>query len=351
MNFSKTTSTKILLFCALTAFSSCHGQAKNAESIPKATTAIGTVVSEIDKSIWVIFQDKKNNYWFGSNQNGVFCYDGKSLKQFTTKDGLCNNQIRGIQEDKVGNIYFDTPTGVSKFNGEKFISLIPITSSVNQWKLQPNDLWFKSKARFYGVCRYDGDTLYQLTFSSISSKEFNSAFSVYSIYKDKKGNVWFGTEAAGVGCFNGMTLNWIYEDELGELEDGRVPAIRSILEDKDGYFWFSNILYQYKIQKNTQKSIEYERIKRIQLSSQQKKMELPYYTSAVLDKGDIWMTNYNEGVWKYDGKNLTNYRIQDKEINVQTMFIYKDNTGIIWLGTDNAGVYKFNGRAFERFKP
>lgn len=339
---------KILLCCVLVVFSSCSGHTENTF---KRITAIGNVVSEIDKSIWVIFQDKKNNYWFGSNQNGVYCYDGNKLEQFTTKEGLCNNQIRGIQEDKLGNIYFDTPAGVSKFNGEKFISLIPIESPANQWKLQPDDLWFKSKERFYDACRYDGDTLYKLKFSSISSKKFKSNSNVYCIYKDNKGNIWFGTETEGVGCFNGMALHWIYEDELGPLEDGRAPAIRSILEDKDDYFWFSNLLYQYKIQNNNQKSIEYERVRKIQSFSQQERMKLPYYTSALLDNGNVWMTNYNEGVWKYDGKNLINYALKDRETDVQAMYIYQDNKGVIWLGTDNSGVYKFNGEAFEKFKP
>lgn len=344
----------ILLCSILTVFTSCTGQVKNAESIADATMSVGNIVSEIDKSIWVIFQDKKYNYWFGSNGKGVYCFDGKNLKQFTTEDGLYSNQIRGIQEDKFGNIYFDTPNGVTKFDGGKFISLIPIKSPANQWKLQPNDLWFKRNGDLLGAYRYDGDTLYQLDFSTISSKEFNPKYGVYSIYKDKQANLWFGTLTAGVCRFDGTTLHWIFENELATLEDGRAPAVRSILEDKDGYFWFSNILYQYSIQKNSeksQKSIQYERVNRIELSQQSVKMELPYYTSAVTDNGNIWMTNYNEGVWKYDGKNLTNYRLNDRGTNVLTMFIYKDNSGSLWLGTDNSGVYKFNGKTFEKFKP
>ena len=38
----------------------------------------------------------------------MYRYDGKTLVNFTTKDGLDNNRIGGIQEDKAGNIYFTT---------------------------------------------------------------------------------------------------------------------------------------------------------------------------------------------------------------------------------------------------
>ena len=66
-----------------------------------STIAVGDTVSELDKTIWIIFQDKNNNYWFGSNGQGVYRFDGKTILHFSTKDGLLNNGIRGIQEDKL----------------------------------------------------------------------------------------------------------------------------------------------------------------------------------------------------------------------------------------------------------
>ncbi|MDP1744359.1 MAG: two-component regulator propeller domain-containing protein [Bacteroidota bacterium] len=339
----------ILVLCALT---SCKEQGKKEEKQKQNDTlSIEEKVPKLDDRIWVVYQDKKDNYWFGSNGNGAYCYDGKKLKQFTTKNGLSSNAIRGIQEDKSGNIFFDTPNGVSKFDGGEFISLERIRSPHNQWKLNPDDLWFKGNGDIIGAYRYDGDSLYYLKFPV-----FNSAYGVYSIYKDKKGNIWFGTLSAGVCRFDGVSLSWIYERELSVLDDGRVPGVRSIIEDKDGNFWLSNILHRYRIYPNdsiAQATIEYEKIKGIESLQQQVKIELPYFNSAVTDNenGDLWMTNYNEGVWKYDGKNLSNYRIKDGETDVLIISIYKDKQGILWLGTDNAGVYKFNGKTFEKFRP
>ena len=83
----------------------------------KATAAKGEIVSELGKSVMYVFQAKNNDYWFGSNDRGVYRYDGKTLVNFTTKDGLVSNRIRGIQEDRSGNIYFTTYEGISKFDG------------------------------------------------------------------------------------------------------------------------------------------------------------------------------------------------------------------------------------------
>ena len=346
----------ILLFSILTAFASCKSQNQNTESSSETTINKVDTVSELNQSIWVIFQDKNKNYWFGSNGNGVYFYDGKKLKQYTTKNGLSSNHIRGIQEDKSGNIFFDTPKGVTKFDGELFISVKPVKSPNNQWKLEPDDLWFKGNGDIPGAYRYDGDSLYLLEFTAFNPHPNIPAYGVFGLYKDKAGNIWFGTLSAGVCRFDGVSLNWINEKELSVLVDGRIPAVRAIIEDKDGNYWLSNILNRYKIHQSNskvQKTIEYEKLKGIDSLQQPVKMELPYFNSAVTDneKGDLWMTNYSEGVWKYNGESLINYRIKDGETDVLIISIYKDKQGLLWIGTDNAGVYKFNGKAFEKFRP
>ena len=95
----------------------------------KAPVAKGETVSELGKSVMYVFQAKNNDYWFGSNDRGVYRYDGKALVNFTTKDGLVSNRIRGIQEDKSGNIYFTTYEGISKFDGQAFTTLSAPASS------------------------------------------------------------------------------------------------------------------------------------------------------------------------------------------------------------------------------
>ena len=40
-------------------------------------------------NIRAIYEDKKGNYWLGSDGEGLYQYDGKTLTLFTTADGLC----------------------------------------------------------------------------------------------------------------------------------------------------------------------------------------------------------------------------------------------------------------------
>ena len=62
------------------------------------------------------------------------------------------------------------------------------------------------------------------------------------------------------------------------------------------------------------------------------------------------MTTWDKGVYKYDGKTITNYAVKDGTKDVNLVSMYKDNQGNLWLGTPENGTFKFNGNTFERFK-
>ncbi len=169
LNSEKMKLNTLLFLSILTLLTSCNGQTiyqtdNKVLNDRYASIAVGAKVSELDKTIWVVFHDSKNNYWFGSDGQGVYRYDGKTILQFTTNDGLLNNRIRGIQEDKSGNVFITSLEGVNKFDGQKFTTL-PVTET-NEWKLDKNDLWFAilGKSGENGPYRYDGKTLYHLKF-------------------------------------------------------------------------------------------------------------------------------------------------------------------------------------------
>ncbi len=356
----------ILLF-----FSSCTGH-ETSKVAPEemnernATISIGDTVSDLDKSIWIIFQDKNNHYWFGSDGQGVFRYDGQLILNFTTKDGLVNDRIRGIQEDKLGNIYISTLTGISKFDGKSF-STLPVTES-KEWKQDPNDLWFSmlGKTGEDGPYRFDGKVLHHLKFPkhymeeeyfAANGKRTWSPYEPYTIYKDNKGNIWFGTSAFGIGRYDGKSFGWMYEKHLTLIEGGGSFGIRSIIEDKDGKFWFCNTSYRYNILPGLMHDadkylINYTREKGIDDLKTAEGKNMIYFMSVVKDDHEnLWMLTYEQGVWRYDGEHIIHYPIKAGSEDLKLFSIYKDKQGDLWLGTHEAGAYKFNGKSFERFIP
>lgn len=347
----------VLIVLVSTVFISCKEQVKTETNQTKVDTLeIGNTVSELDDKIWNIYQDSKGNYWFGSNGKGVYHFDGKKLKQITTNDGLINNSIRGIQEDNKGNVFIETSEGVSKFDGKTFTTLKVLKSPNNQWKLGPYDLWFNCNGNANHVYRYDGENLYELqlpkkdiksTFT-IDEKDLSySPYTVFGIDKDKNGNIWFGTVLAGAFRYDGKSFLWVAEKELSRLEDGSEPGVRSMVEDTNGDMWLSNFMSKYRITPNN-----YEKLVGVDLSNTSFANRFPYFNSGLIDNnGNLWMTTYGGGVWKYDGDRLLNFPIKNRETEVLLISIYKDNKGVLWLGTDNDGVYEFNGEYFGKFEP
>ncbi|WP_158606023.1 two-component regulator propeller domain-containing protein [Taibaiella sp. KBW10] len=54
---------------------------------------------------YILFQDSKGYIWIGS-ENGLMRYNGYDFKMYTTRDGLPDNEILGIEEDDQGRIWF-----------------------------------------------------------------------------------------------------------------------------------------------------------------------------------------------------------------------------------------------------
>ncbi len=340
----------LLFFNALILLTSCNGKTSN-KQVKTENNIYGNNVSVLGNSVMVIFQDSNKDYWFGSWKTGVYKYDGKTIVNYTTEHGLLNNRIDEIKEDKFGNIYFSSANAtseISKFNGKTFETLKAMPSE--NWKLEPTDLWFKHSYENTGkVYRYDGNSLFELQLPN--PPNLSNPFAVYSIYKDKEENIWFGTNPVGVCRYDGKLFEWITEEDVTEFRNEGANGVRSITEDKNGDFWF-NTEYCYSVYDNATLNSNklYTRQKSIGGLDGKKDSNLDEYLSSTIDdNGNLWFVTYLDGVWKYDGTKITHYPIQEKSKQIALFSIYKDNNGKLWVGTHENGAYKFNGKTFEKF--
>lgn len=348
-------------------FFSCQGQNKplnNQSTIYFVANVKGDTVHELSQSISIIFQDRQHNYWFGSRNFGVFKYDGKTLLQFTTNNGLVSNDIWGIQEDKFGNIYFDTQEGVSQYDGKMFNTLKINEMQRNDWRLEKDDLWFRGNWNINGTLRFDGKNLYRLEFPHLKLADdlkanfptmAYSPYGIYTLYVDKKGHVWFGTSNMGLFRFNGKHISNLYEDQLTFTPSGGSFGIRSIFEDSKGKYWICNTNQRFNIAPEDStyygnSFIRYSKEKGIS-DIKTKEGESVYFMSIVEDnQNNIWLLTYNDGIWRYDGKTAKHYTIKTKDRELTLFSMYKDALGKVWVCSHEGGVYYFDGNDFVKFK-
>ena len=66
------------------------------------------------EDIFSIFQDRKGYLWFGTN-SGAVRYNGREMIVYNHEQGLPGNSVRDIKQDSSGMMYFATTSGIAKF--------------------------------------------------------------------------------------------------------------------------------------------------------------------------------------------------------------------------------------------
>jgi len=303
-------------------------------------------------------EDAKGNIWIGTYGGGVIKYDAnkatpchfkecnhnlnnkeslkihnktlaKQFTTYTTDNGLPNNKVLSITEDKNGSIWFGTEGGgVTKYNGSSFIIYneengLPKNRILSIVEDKKGNIWFGT---YKGVSKYDGKTF--ITYTINDGLPSNV---ILSILEDKKGNIWFGTSGGGASKYNGKSFI-TYTKKNGVASN----IILSIIEDKKGNIWFGTSgggvsKYDGEI-----------------FTSYSKKHGLAnnYIIGMIEDKeGNIWFGTWGGGISKFNNsaiietsKKFTSYTENDGLADNKIMSILEDRTGNIWFGTYGGGV-------------
>lgn len=121
----------LLLFTSLGALTSCQGHTADTKetnitggkSVP-FSIYLGNTVTDLGKNIDCIFQDSKGNYWFASNGEGVYRYDGNTMLHITPKNGVLCDFVWTISEDPNGKLWFvSNGDAIFRFNGQRFLKI------------------------------------------------------------------------------------------------------------------------------------------------------------------------------------------------------------------------------------
>ena len=314
--------------------------------------------------------DKEGNLWFSINGEGAYRYDGKLFTNFTIKDGLCNNNVSSIIQDKSGNILFGTNKGICKYDGKTFIT-IPMTDSLNIISLledHEGNIWFGVINK--GIYRYDGRNVSNFLYKykhPIFGDRFENFIS--DIIQDKNGNIWFSSwngggvwkydgkiftqflppigyyktnqdKRATVNTQNNLNFNSDNNSFIQSQDYISDDMIFSMTEDNLGNIWFATrnhgICYY-----NGKTFINIGSNKGFTSSS----------ASAILqdEKNNFWITTFDSGVWYYDGKIFKNFTENNGLVNNAVLNLIKDNDGNLWFGTKFVGLSRYDGKSFTTF--
>ena len=265
--------------------------------------------------------DSKGIIWIGTFNAGLNRYD-QSKNIFTrfhferdNPNSISHNNINAIYEDRLGNIWIGTDYGLNKLiidtvkNKFSFIHFIHESNKLN----------------------------------SISGN------TILSIYQDKSGNIWLGTDN-GLNKLSKENITKSSPEFISfkfKANDGQSLSnniVRSILQDITGNLWIGtdNGLNRLLLNSNPYKFIRYKNDPKNSSSISHNQI----YSLCEDNNGSLWIGTNGGGLNIYDKISNKFIRYINDPLNTHTLSyneiraIYKDRSGIMWIGTYGAGLDK-----------
>ncbi len=185
-------------------------------------------------------------------------------------------------------------------------------------------MWFGTVGG--GVSRYDGRR-----FANFTTKDGLADNVVWAIHRDPDGVMWFGTRG-GVSRYDGKEFINFTE------EDGLVPhsaGIWSIYQDQDGTLWFGGDGVSRYDGKGFVNFTEEDGLNGIVIHAIHREPD-----------GTMWFGTSWSGLFRYDGKEFFNFTTKIGSPIDHVQVIYQDPDGVIWFGTRGGGVSYYDGKEF-----
>nr|WP_321452206.1 two-component regulator propeller domain-containing protein [uncultured Carboxylicivirga sp.] len=247
--------------------------------------------------LWVLFMNcvVVNNVL--SNEFKQSIHQQWHFNHLSVEEGLSNNYVKAINQDKYGYIWIATTFGLNRFNG------------------LTNDCFYHSEA--------DSTTLVSNYISSL--------------FIDSNQTFWVGTDK-GLQCFNYEFQNFTIE----KIPDGKIKReVFCIAEDQEKLMLVGTSSGLYS------KRLGEEGFRKIEL----KHLGLPndsIYRMVVDEKNNLWITTYQTGLYYFNREDNTVTAYTHHELDAKSLpddwihYLYLDRNNTLWVGTYNTGFCRFN---------
>jgi PAS domain S-box-containing protein len=265
-----------------------------------------------------------SSLWIGTNGGGLIRLKDGKFTVYTTTEGLSNDVVRAIYEDRKGNLWIGTNDGLSCLKDGNF-TLYATKDGLSHklvlsiYEDSKNNLWIGTGGG--GLNRLsDGN------FITFTTKAGLANDVVMAIHEDKQGNLWIGTNG-GLHCLQDGKFT-VYTTKDGLAND----FVRSIYEDSAGSLWIGT----YGGGLNRFRDGEFSTF------STNEGLSNDFIRAVCEDReGSLWIGTYGGGLNRLRDGKFTNYSTSEGLSNNMVWSIYEDKAGNLWFGTD---------RGLNRFK-
>ncbi len=278
------------------------------------------------------------------NPDAAFAQSDLSFDIFLQEDGLPNNQVQCIYQDKKGWMWIGTSQGLSRFDGYSFHNFLPDPN--NYASLKGNLIRVIKEIRNGNMLvgtengglnvfdRKKEKFLHPLD----TCKELNYInFSVNDIEEDAKGNLWIGTDFNIIIMDNAGKVKTLDPIAKAGSEEFAGNYVRIVQFDAQGKLWIGtdNGVFLYHPANNLIEQFE------LPFAEDQSREIWEIYLD---DEGLIWIGTYSSGLFTVEAETLEIMQItlDPEEARTETVrSISKGIFGEFWIGT-RGGLYVYS---------
>ncbi|NJL12747.1 MAG: hypothetical protein HC913_06985 [Microscillaceae bacterium] len=185
-----------------------------------------------------VYQDRKGGLWVGTLSGGIsYFWEGQFIRSFNKDNGLSSNYVRSITEDQEGNLWVGTygqgvnVIGLAQNEQNPPIRVLRfdkgLAGDIVRALLTSRDgaVWIGTKT---GLSKYQKGT-----FTTYTRQLGLSDNSIIGLLEDTQGNLWIGTEGAGLNCLRPDQTIVVYRIQNGLAND----LVFTIFQDTQADIW------------------------------------------------------------------------------------------------------------------
>jgi ligand-binding sensor domain-containing protein/signal transduction histidine kinase/CheY-like chemotaxis protein/AraC-like DNA-binding protein len=315
-----------------------------------------------------ILQDKKGFMWFGT-RDGLNKYDGYKFivykRSLQNKNSLSANDIKAIAEDRLGNLWIATWAGGLNVFNPKDESFIHYRNNPKDFNSISSDyirtLCFDAEGRLWigtgdrGLDLYDQqkNKFFHFPYEKDNPGSLSDS-TVTTIYEDEKRNLWIGTIKGGLNLYDRSKKSFT-RLQHNPLDPESLPNnnIQFITRGSRGNLWIGT--YGGGLSSLDRETLKFTSVSTFNEQKNQAKVLL----SVAEDRdGNLWIGTENEGLRFLDqDKQSVNafYHYDNDNTSISSNSVtalYKDSKGNIWIGTFQGGINLINSdiRKFKHYK-
>jgi signal transduction histidine kinase/ligand-binding sensor domain-containing protein/DNA-binding response OmpR family regulator len=295
-----------------------------------------------------IIEDSKGNIWLSTNRAGAVCIKAKThqpVYYMKTNSKICSNKINIIYEDRFNNIWFGSQdNGISILNTQNRM--------ITNYAHDPEDKNSLSSNKIFSIIEnYDGNILIGTIEQGIDMYEYSSrkitrgyipyVENIFTMYNDSKNNLWIGTDGSGLKRYDYQTHTVTTYDSSSQQVDLRHVKVHSIIEDMQGNIWLA--LYQKGVLMIPSQNQVFKNIGYNPFNLQKSIGDECILCISEDHSGNIWLGTDGDGIYRLDSERRVRQHYHNEKLSGKNVLtIFEDSKNRIWAGTYLQGLFLYS---------